>query len=188
VIVLSHDTMLEKLFNKNNGSPDWQHQRLEGTAQTAVLLQSGAVNKVRDATNDLLNQGRATEAGPFIRQYLEYQLGRVIGGCKIPVPIDIAYSDEQKMASNLIGAIQEAVALHKKAGTIVLEPAQQSGLTLHESTIVSNYLSHWETGSTGGFAAHALQLAMQAIDAFVECFQWELTPGDKRFYKSLSKK
>ncbi len=188
VIVLSHDTMLEKLFNKNNGSPDWQHQRLEGTAHTAVLLQSGAVNKVRDATNDLLNQGRATEAGPFIRQYLEYQLGRVISACKIPVPIDIAYSDEQKMASNLIGAIQDAVALHKKAGTIVLESAQQSGLTLHESTIVSNYLSHWETGSTSGFAAPALQMVMQAIDAFVECFQWEPTPGDKRFYKSLSKK
>lgn len=188
VIVLSHDTMLEKLFNKNNGSPDWQHQRLEGTAQTAVLLQSGAVNKVRDATNDLLSQGRATEAGPFIRQYLEYQLGRVISSCKIPVPIDIAYSDEQKMASNLISAILDAVTLHEKAKTLVLDAAQRSGLALHESTIASNYLSHWETGSTGGFAAPALQMVMQAIDAFVECFQWEPTPGDKRFYKSLSKK
>jgi hypothetical protein len=188
VIVLSHDTMLEKLFNKNNVSADWQHQRLEGTAQTAVLLQSGAVNKVRDATVDLLNQGRAIEAGPFIRQYLEYQLGRVISGCKIPVPIDIAYSDDQRMASKLIGAIQEAVVLHKKAGTIVLDAVQQSGLTLHESTIVSNYLSHWETGSTGGFAAPALQMVIQAIDAFVECFQFEPTPGDRRFYKSLSKK
>ena len=111
----------------------------------------------------------------------------MISGCKIPVPIDIAYSDEQKMASNLIGAVQDAVALHKKAGILVLDPAQQNGLTLHESTIVSNYLSHWETGSTGGFAAPALQMVMQAIDNFVECFQWELTPGDKRFYKSLSK-
>lgn len=188
VIVLSHDTMLEKLFNKNNGSPDWQHQRLEGTAQTAVLLQSGAVNKVRDATNDLLAQGRAIEAGPFIRQYLEYQLGRIITACKIPVPIDVAYSDENKMASNLLGAIQDAVNLHKKAGLIVLDTAQQSGLTIHESTIVSNYLSHWETGSIGGFSAPALQMVMHAIDDFVECFRHEPTPGDKRFYKSLSKK
>lgn len=188
VIVLSHDTMLEKLFNKNNGGPDWQHQRLEGTAQTAVLLQSGAVNKVRDATNDLLAQGRATEAGPFIRQYLEYQLGRIITACKIPVPIDVAYSAENKMASNLLGAIQDAVNLHKKAGLIVLDTPQQNGLTLHESTIVSNYLSHWETGSTGGFSAPALQMVMQAIDDFVECFRHEPTLGDKVFYKSLSKK
>lgn len=188
VIILSHDTMLEKLFNKNNGSPDWQHQRLEGTARTAVLLQSGAVNKVREATNDLLAQGRATDAGPFIRQYLEYQLGRIITACKIPVPIDVAYSDENKMASNLLGAIQDAVNLHKKAGLIVLDAAQLSGLTLHESTIVSNYLSHWETGSTGGFSAPALRLVMQAIDDFVECFRHEPTSGDKRFYKSLSKK
>lgn len=58
IILLSHDTMLEKLFNAHNGSTEWQHQRLEGTPQMAVLPQSGAINKVRDGTNDLLNQGR----------------------------------------------------------------------------------------------------------------------------------
>lgn len=68
------------------------------------------------------------------------------------------------------------------------EHAQLSGLTIHESTIVSNYLSHLETGSTGGFSARALQMVMQAIDDFVECFRHELAPGDKRFYRSLSKK
>lgn len=150
VIVLSHDTMLEKLFNKNNGSPDWQHQRLEGTAQTAVLLQSGAVNKVREATNDLLAQGRATDAGPFIRQYLEYQLGRIITACKIPVPIDVAYSDENKMASNLLSAIQDAVNLHKKAELIVLDAAQLPA-TLFRSVIATASRPHtaaWANSSS----------------------------------------
>ena len=48
VILLSHDTMLEKLFNKHSGSGTWWHQRLEGSPQVAVLPQAGAVNKVRD--------------------------------------------------------------------------------------------------------------------------------------------
>ena len=187
VILLSHDTMLEKLFNKYNGTDDWQHKRLEGTAQTAVLLQSGAVNKVRDATIDLLNQGRVADAGPFIRQYLEYQLVRVITECNIPVPIDIAHNDDQRMAGRLLQAIDAAVAINKKAGIIVLEQKQQIGLNLHEATITSNYLSHWETGSTNGFAASALQKVMTAIDDFVDCFQWG-SMQERRFYKSLSKK
>lgn len=124
VIVLSHDTMLEKLFNKNSGSSDWPHQRLEGTARTAVLLQSGAETKT----------------------------------------------------------------LNDKAGILVLDANQKAGLALHETTIAGNYLSHWETGLTSGFSAPALQMVMLAIDAFVECFQWMPTSGDKRFYKSPSKK
>ena len=47
VIMLSHDTLLEKLFNKHSSSTEWSHQRLEGTARTAVLPQSGAVKSAR---------------------------------------------------------------------------------------------------------------------------------------------
>ena len=38
VILLSHDTLLEKLFNKNANGPDWQHIRLEGTAGRPCFL------------------------------------------------------------------------------------------------------------------------------------------------------
>jgi hypothetical protein len=58
VIILSHDTLLEKLFKKNANSPDWQNVRLEGNARTAVLPQSNAGNRVRDATVRFLNAGQ----------------------------------------------------------------------------------------------------------------------------------
>lgn len=189
IILLSHDTMLEKLFNAHNGSTEWQHQRLEGTPQMAVLPQSGAINKVRDGTNDLLNQGRAADAAPFIRQYLEYQLCNIITRCKIPVPFEVAYNDDQKMVGRLFSAIQDAVKLNKKAGDLVLESAQETALEQRGMTISSNFISHWATGSTGAYSAVALQTVMSAIDALQDCFMHQPDPAKpKIFYRSLSQK
>ncbi|WP_292080524.1 MULTISPECIES: AAA family ATPase [Brevundimonas] len=189
IILLSHDTMLEKLFNAHNGSTEWQHQRLEGSPQMAVLPQSGAINKVRDGTNDLLNQGRAADAAPFIRQYLEYQLGNIITRCKIPVPFDVAFNDDQKMVGRLLAAIQEAVKLHKKAGDLVLDPGQEAALEQRGMTISSNFISHWATGSTSAYSAVALQTVMSAIDALQDCFMHQPDPArPKAFYRSLSQK
>lgn len=189
VILLSHDTMLEKLFNAHNGSTEWQHQRLEGTPQMAVLPQSGAINKVRDGTLDLLNQGRAADAAPFIRQYLEYQLGNIITRCKIPVPFDVAFNDDQKMVGRLLTAIQDAVRLHKKANDLVLDAAQETGLEQRGMTISSNFISHWATGSTSAYSAVALQTVMLAIDALQDCFMHQPDPTKpKVFYRSLSQK
>lgn len=188
IILLSHDTMLEKLFNAHNGSTEWQHQRLEGTPQMAVLPQSGAINKVREGTNDLLNQGRAADAAPFIRQYLEFQLGNIITCCKIPVPFDVAFNDDQKMVGKLLTAIQDAVKLHKKAGDLVLDADQETRLEQRGMTISSNFISHWATGSTGAYSAVALQTVMSAIDALQDCFMHQPDPTKpKLFYRSLSK-
>jgi hypothetical protein len=187
VVLLSHDTLLEKLFNKHAGSPDWSHQRLEGTARTAVLLQSGAVNKVRDATIDLLNAGRVDDAAPRIRQYLEYILQSVIDRCRIPVPLDLAFSEEKRLPGEFLKAIEDAVELHRKAGTLVLDAAQQKALGLHSATIIGNFLSHWATGQTQAFSAPALLGVMKAIEVFPDCFKYEPSPGaPKKFYASLS--
>ncbi|MDP1630269.1 MAG: AAA family ATPase [Caulobacter sp.] len=189
IIFLSHDTLLEKLFNKHAATKDWRHQRLEGTAQTAVLLQTGASNKVRDTTNELLKAGRVDDAAPRIRQYLEYQLGEVINRCRIPVLMDIAFNDEKRTAGELMSAIETAVKLHQGAKDIILTAAQQAGMTTHSAMIVGNYLSHWATGQGAAFSAPALQGVMQAIDDFVDCFKHEPTPGaEKKFYRSLSNK
>jgi len=189
VILLSHDTLLEKLFNKLSGSPDWSHQRLEGTARTAVLPQSGAVNKVRDITIDLLNAGRIDDAAPRIRQFLEYTLHDVIDRCRIPVPMDLAFGDDKRTPGEYLAAIEAAVDLNRRAGVLVLEPAQVQSLGLHSTTIVSNFLAHWSTGQTQAFSAAALLGVMQAIDAFPECFRYEPSPGaGRRFYRSLSRR
>jgi hypothetical protein len=189
VIILSHDTQLEKLFNKHSGSPGWWHQRLEGTARTAVLPQSGAVNKVREATVDFLSAGRVDEAAPRIRQYLEYTLHTVIDHCQIPVPIDLAFNDEKQTPGECLKAIEAAVDLEKRAGTLVLEAAQVQGLQMHSATIVGNFLAHWSTGQTQAFSAPALLGVMQAIDSFLECFKYEPAQGaPKKFYASLNRR
>ena len=188
VIILSHDTMLEKLFNKHSGDGRWKHQRLEGTARTAVLPQTGAVNKVRDATLDLLNQGRVDDAAPRVRQYLEYTLHTVIDRCRIPVPLDVAFGDEKRTPGEYLGAIEAAVKLYKAAGQLVLTAVQEQDLQVHSAAIVGNYLSHWSTGQAHAFSAPALLGVMQAIDAFPECFKYEPVPGaPKKFYASLKK-
>jgi hypothetical protein len=57
VILLSHDTLLEKLFKRHANDPGWTHQRLEGTARTAVLPQSDAINRVRERDRESSKRG-----------------------------------------------------------------------------------------------------------------------------------
>ena len=67
VILLSHDTMLEKLFNKHTTSGFWWHQRLEGVPQFGVYSQTGAVNKVKDQTIAMLQAGQVDFAKEGVR-------------------------------------------------------------------------------------------------------------------------
>ncbi|VIO71288.1 hypothetical protein [Bradyrhizobium ivorense] len=190
VILLSHDTVLEKLFNTNANEGGWWHQCIQGTARTSVLPQSGAIHKIRDATHAFLDTGNTDDAAPRIRQYLEFKLEEVISRVGIPVPIGIAFNDDRHMAKNLIDAIKAAVDLHDAAGRLVLEPAQLAGLGTAVATIVSNYLSHWSTGQTHAFTAPSLKGVMQAIENFALCFQFQHPAGSNqyRYYRSLSQK
>lgn len=189
VIILSHDTLLEKYFNTNGSTAGWSHQRIEGTPRTAVLPQSNALNRVRDATFNLLNAGNAQDAAPRIRQYLEYMLEEIIIRCRIPVPMDIALSDDKRLAGQLIGAIDAQVKLHNGANSLILEPAQLQGLNLAVATITANFLAHWSTGQTQAFAPGALLGVMQAINNYADCFKFEPSPGaDRTYYRSLSQR
>ncbi|MGJ5180816.1 AAA family ATPase [Bradyrhizobium oligotrophicum] len=189
VIFLSHDTLLEKLFNRHNGQ-GWKHQRLEGTARTAVLPQSDAVNRVRDATIRFLQAGQLDDAAPRLRQYLEYRLLDIIQKLRIPVPIDFALDDNNKQVGNAAAAIEAAVKLHKAAGSLVLTAPQEAGLVTHMASITGNFISHYATGSTNAFSSSSLLGVMQAIDKYAECFMYENPPGSGKlvFYRSLSKR
>lgn len=189
VVFLSHDTLLEKLFNKHSGTPAWHHQRLEGNARTAVLPQSGAVNKVRDTTIDLLNAGRIDDAAPRIRQYLEYTLHNIVDRCRIPLPLDLVFGDEKRTAGEYITAISAALDLERRAASLVLDTAQIADFQTHEASIVGNFLAHWSSGQAHAFSAPALLGVMHAIDKLHDCFKYEPTPGaTKKFYSSLHKR
>lgn len=189
VILLSHDTMLEKLFNKHSNSGTWWHQRLEGSPQIAVLPQAGAVNKVRDRTISMLKAGQVDSAKEGVRQYLEYRLSDLISKLRIPVPMDIAFNDDKQVSGDLLKAIDTAVKLHKAANSLVLDASQEARLNTNMVTIVGNFLSHWGTGQTATFSAPFLLGVMQAIDDYCDCFTFEPTPGAARvYYKSLSQR
>ncbi|PDS63521.1 hypothetical protein CO653_21465 [Rhizobium anhuiense] len=189
VILLSHDTMLEKLFNKHSGSGTWWHQRLEGSPQVVVLPQAGAVNKVRDRTISMLQAGQVDSAKEGVRQYLEYRLSDLISKLRIPVPVDIAFNDDKQLSSEFLKAIEAAVKLHKAANSLELDAAQQAGLNTNMVTIVGNFLSHWGTGQAAAFSGPSLLGVMQAIDDYCDCFTFAPTPGAARvYYKSLSQR
>jgi hypothetical protein len=188
VILLSHDTLLEKLFNKNANNADWQHVRLEGTARTAVLPQSNAGNRVREATVRFLNAGQVEDGALRLRQYLEYRLLEVIGRVNISVPVDFALDDTKKQVQAALDAIQSAVALHLAANQLILTAQQQAGLQAHVASITGNFLAHYATGSTQSFSGSSLLGVVKAIDDYAECFMYEDPPGsgNLRYYRSLS--
>lgn len=187
VILLSHDTLLEKLFNKNANSADWQHVRLEGTARTAVLPQSNTGNRVRDATLRYLNAGQIEDGALRLRQYLEFKLLEIIGSVNIPVPVDFALDDTRKQVQSSLDAINAAIALHHAANSLVLSQQQQSGLRTHVASITGNFLAHYATGSTQAFSGSSLIGVVRAIDDFADCFKHEDPPGsgNLRYYRSL---
>jgi hypothetical protein len=166
------------------------HQRLEGTARTAVLPQSNAVNRVRDSTIKFLKPVKVEDAAPRLRQYLEFKLLEIIGRVQIPVPVDFALDDHKKQVQAAIDAIDAAVNVHQAAGSLVLDATQMANLQVNVASISGNFLAHYATGSTQAFSASSLLGVMTAIDAYADCFKFEDPPGsgEKRYYKSLSRR
>ena len=78
VIILSHDTLLEKLFNKNGNGTGWQHIQLEGTAQTTIQPYTAGSTQLRDKTNALLNAGQVQDGALRLRFYLEQRVLEII--------------------------------------------------------------------------------------------------------------
>lgn len=192
-IILSHDGLLEKYFDKHGGTGNWRHHRLQGSPPMgAILSQAQDANRLKSTVETLLNAGQITQAEPLIRQYLEYKLQQIIRRVDIPVPIDFAMKDHARMVSNCLDAITAAIALHKKAGTLVLEAQQAQDLdTAHVPALVGNWVSHYETGSGSSLSAPMLKGIIQTIDKLSECFRYDDQSGGavtRKWYRSLSSK
>lgn len=193
-IVLSHDSLLEKYFDRLGGTPtSWHHNKLQGSPPMgAILHQAQGANRLKTTIASLLSAGQVSHAEPLIRQYLEYKLQQIIRKVDIPVPIDFAIKDTSRMVRNCLDAITSAIELHKKAGTIVLDVHQIQDIdTSHVPAIVGNWVSHYETGSGGSLSAPALRGVIGSIDALAECFMYDDTSGGstvRRWYKALDKR
>jgi hypothetical protein len=190
-IILSHDGLLEKYFDRLGSTTGWNHNKLQGSPPMgAILHQAQGADRLKTTIASLLSAGQVSQAEPLIRQYLEYKLQQIIRRVDIPVPIDFAIKDTSRMVSNCLDAITSAVNLHKSAGALVLDAQQVQDIdNSHVPAIVGNWVSHYETGSGSSLSAPALGGVISSIDALAECFRCDDASGGKavrRWYKSLS--
>jgi hypothetical protein len=127
VILLTHDTLLEKYLDKATQTGTWRHQKLIGCPPNGpVLTEQHNADRVRQRAEDFLNTGQTDAAAPWIRQYLEAVLSRIIHKTGVRVPLDYAMDDNKKMVQNALNAIADEIDLHDRAGALVLEPQQVS--------------------------------------------------------------
>ncbi len=192
-VILSHDGLLEKYFDRLSGTTGWHHNKLQGSPPMgSILHQAQGADRLKATMASLLSAGQVSQAEPLIRQYLEYKLQQIIRKVDIPVPIDFAIKDTTRMVSNCIQAITSAIDLHKKAGTIVLDEEQIQNIdsTLIPS-IIGNWVSHYETGVSTSISAPVLSGVIGSIDALAECFRYDDTSSGttiRRWYKALDRR
>lgn len=118
-ILLSHDGLLEKYFDKVSGGTDWHHQRLQGWPPLGAVTTVGQdANRLRTTAANFLAAGQVKEAEPLIRQYLEFVLLKIIRKLNIPVPYDFAIREQLQMVGNCLDAITAAVKLQSAAGGV----------------------------------------------------------------------
>lgn len=190
-IILSHDGLLEKYFDRHGGTEGWYHHKLQGSPPMgAILSQTQDANRLKSTIETLLTAGQVTQAEPLIRQYLEYKLQQIIRKVDVPVPIDFAMKDHSRMVSNCLDAITAAVNVYKQAGRIILDQQQVQDLdTAHVPALVGNWVSHYETGSGSSLSAPMLKGVIKTIDDIAECFRFDDNSGGtvtRRWYKSLA--
>lgn len=193
IILLSHDGLLEKYFDKSSDKVGWHHQKLQGMPpHGAVLSQSQSVDRLRTSAETFLNAGEVEAGAPLLRQYLEYSLLRVIRKVSIPVPLDFSIRDDRKMVENALNAILDAVKIQRVAGSLVLDSSQYSQLdTVIVPSIIGNWVTHYATGATSSLSPHVLLSVLNTVDEFVDCFRYDCSCSGstcRRFYKSLSHK
>lgn len=191
-IILSHDSSLEKYFDRLNGTTEWHHQKLQGMPPKGRLMVSAQeADRLKAQAEQYLNAGQIDIGEPFLRQYLEYKLGQVISKLSVPVPPDYATRGDRRTLSTFIDAITSAVALYQAAGNrCVLTQQQITDLQNHHApSIMANYVSHYETGAGTPFNAYALLGVLQSVDDFTECFKW-IDPADnqKKYYRTLERR
>jgi DNA repair exonuclease SbcCD ATPase subunit len=193
IILLSHDGLLEKYFDKLSGTVAWHHQKLQGLPpHGTVLSQVQNADRLRHMAEKFLASGQCELALPLIRQYLEYRLLKIIRSLGISVPLDFAIRDDRKMVENAVTAIKDAVRLHQMANSLILDRTQVNNLTsVVVPALLGNWVSHYATGITNNLSVQVLMALFATIDQFADCFQYDCRCSGgvkRRDYRSLSQK
>lgn len=196
VILLSHDGLLEKYFDRISQEADWKHQSLQGKSpQGKVFTQAQEAERLKQEAKNFLDNGQINQAEPLVRQYLEYRLLSLIKKLEIPVPIDFAIRGDRKMVQNSINAIKNAVDLHEQASQLILEPQQIADFKgkIIAPAVIANLLAHYDSAVASSFNKDALASVLDEVDNLADCFKYDCqcqSPNRviRRYYKNLTKK
>lgn len=189
-IILSHDSALEKYFDRQNGTPDWSHQKLQGMPPMGrVMVSAQEADRLKVQAQNFLNAGQVDFGAPFVRQYLEYKLGHIISKLQIPVPPDYVTRGDNRTVSTYLTAIVDMIDLYQAAGKCVLTPQQiADAKNTHAPAIMANYVSHYESATGAPIGAYALLGVLQTIDDLADCFTYTdtaQTPSVKKYCRRL---
>ena len=190
-IILSHDTSLEKYFDRLNGTLEWHHQKLQGMPPKGMLTAATQqANRLRAHAQSYLSNGQIEVGEPFLRQYLEYKLGQIISKLEIPVPPDYVARGDKRTLSTYLNSINQAVTIYQEAGRCILSAQQIADLqNQHVPSIMTNYVSHYETNVGTPFNAYTLLGVLQSIDELENCFTWtDPTDNLLKFYRRLDRR
>lgn len=193
-IILSHDNVLGKYFDINvSNSIPWRHQTLQGTSPKGqVMVSAHDSDRLRSLALTHLDSGDVVSGAPLIRQYLEFKLGKIISDLNILVPPDYAIRGDSRTLSTYLNSIVGAVELFQKANVCVLTSEQIEDITKrHAITLLTNFVSHYETSGGTPFTPDVLRGVLLDIDALVDCFTYQddrTVPSEKKFYKRLDKR
>lgn len=189
-IILSHDTSLEKYFDRLNGTTEWHHQKLQGMPPRGrLMIAAQQADRLKAQAEQYLNAGQVDIGEPIVRQYLEYKLGQIITRLEVPVPPDYATRGDKRTLSTYVDAITSAVSLYQAAGRCVLSAQQIADLQNHHGpSIMANYVNHYETGAGNPFNAYALLGVLQSVDALADCFcMSDPVTNQRRYYRRLDR-
>lgn len=189
-IILSHDTSLEKYFDRLGNTAEWHHQKLQGMPPRGrLMIAAQQADRLKAQAEQYLNAGRIDVGEPIVRQYLEYKLGQVISRLEIPVPPDYATRGDKRTLSTYMDAITGAVTLYQAANRCVLSAQQIADLQNHHApSIMSNYVNHYESAAGNPFNAYALLGVLQSIDALADCFCWtDPATNQRKYYRRLDR-
>lgn len=188
-IVLSHDAALEKYFDKLGSTTEWHHQKLQGMPPKGQVMTSAmGANRLKSQALAQLGVGDVDLGGPLVRQYMEFKLSSIISKLQILVPPDYATRADKRTLSTYLKAISGAVQLYAAAGTCVLDATQVLAVSNTATvSLISNMVSHYETGAGNPLSAYALIGVLQEIDAYAENFMRldPANPSQLIFYRRL---
>lgn len=187
IIFLTHDGLLKKVLNENNGLRNWKHYILNAY-KDVISLQPFKSDDLKLIIQDKINSGNYV--GSDFRMYYEFVLLEIIEKLNLEIPFSLINSNDNKMVNKLSQAIQEIIEMKRAYGKIRgVRLPNKNDFKLHTQQL-SNNLSHWPSGREVSLSTPVLNRIVDDIDIFKKLFQYNCICPEKNagwvYYKSLT--